>query len=111
LSDNQLINLLQDGPVAIAVSSVNWDLYAGGGLLQCPKGAAINHAVLLIGYTPNYWIIKNQWGTSWGINGFANITRNTDYSCRIGTSAFIMFELNTSISILVLLGLILMLVR
>lgn len=36
----------------------------------------INHGVLLVGYTSTYWIIKNSWGSKWGIDGFAYISRN-----------------------------------
>ena len=36
----------------------------------------INHGVLLVGYTPTYWIIKNSWGARWGMDGFAYISRN-----------------------------------
>uniref|UniRef100_A0A671K052 Pro-cathepsin H-like n=1 Tax=Sinocyclocheilus anshuiensis TaxID=1608454 RepID=A0A671K052_9TELE len=39
----------------------------------------VNHAVLAVGYaeqngTP-YWIVKNSWGTYWGINGYFYIER------------------------------------
>jgi hypothetical protein len=106
LNDNSLISLLQDGPVAIAVSSVGWTGYASG-ILQCTPNSKVDHAVLLIGYTPTYWIIKNQWGTTWGMAGYGYITRNTNTNCRVGISAFTMFELNISIAILVFLALIL----
>lgn len=36
----------------------------------------INHGVMLVGYTPTYWIIKNSWGTKWGLDGYAYISRN-----------------------------------
>lgn len=29
------------------------------------------HAVALVGYTPDHFIVRNSWGTSWGDNGFA----------------------------------------
>jgi C1A family cysteine protease len=41
----------------------------------------------LVGYTSDYWIIKNSWGTDWGENGFVYVTRNPDYNCGIGASA------------------------
>jgi len=35
-----------------------------------------NHVVTAIGYTSNYYIIKNSWNTTWGENGFAKIAFN-----------------------------------
>ena len=31
-----------------------------------PRG----HAVALVGYTPDRFIVRNSWGTSWGDQGF-----------------------------------------
>ncbi len=44
----------------------------------------LNHAVLLVGYTETQWIIKNQWGEDWGVDGYIYITRNASYNCGIG---------------------------
>lgn len=91
LSDGELIALLQIRPVAIAISSVGWENY-GGGVFACGINPVIDHAVLLVGYTDQFWIIKNQWGPNWGESGYMRVTRDRMRNCQIGVSAFIMSE-------------------
>lgn len=77
--------MLVQGPIAIAVSAIGWESYSSG-VYQCQKNSKINHAVLLVGYTDSYWIIKNSWGVDWGQSGFIYVTRNPTYNCGIGTA-------------------------
>jgi hypothetical protein len=41
-------------------------------------GVDLNHGVTLVGYdsAANYWVIKNSWGTGWGISGFIRLEGN-----------------------------------
>jgi len=54
-------------PVAVAVDASNWSSYSSGIFSNC--GTSINHAVVAVGYTPDYWIIRNSWGQRWGESG------------------------------------------
>lgn len=36
----------------------------------------LNHAVNIVGYTPEYWIVRNSWGGEWGEQGYIRIARN-----------------------------------
>ncbi|CAN2388758.1 cysteine-type endopeptidase activity [Pristimantis euphronides] len=71
---NVLINV---GPLAVIVDAVSWQDYLGG-IIQhhCSSGHS-NHAVLVVGFDKTgsipYWIVKNSWGTSWGIDGYVHV--------------------------------------
>jgi hypothetical protein len=88
ITDDEIIALLQTSPVTADVYSSSWFNYRSG-VLSCTSTATYSdHVVLLVGYTPTQWIIKNQWGKSWGMNGFAFITRSRQKSytnCLIGS--------------------------
>ncbi|XP_062713502.1 procathepsin L-like [Aedes albopictus] len=65
------------GPIAVSVNAEpkSFQLYQSG-IYDSPDcvSTKLNHAMLVVGYTPQYWIIKNWWG-SWGENGYMRIVR------------------------------------
>jgi Pyruvate/2-oxoacid:ferredoxin oxidoreductase delta subunit len=73
--NGQLGNLLNStGPVSVCVAASAWQTYTGGILKNCP--GSVDHCVQAVGYqnaagTPEpYWIVRNSWGKSWGIQGY-----------------------------------------
>lgn len=71
--DANLITMLQLGPVAVAIDSSSIGSYRSG-IIRCAT-RRVDHAVILVGYTTDYYIFKNSWGTSWGINGYGYVSR------------------------------------
>jgi hypothetical protein len=53
----------------------------------------LNHKILIMGYGNFkgilYYIIKNDWGVSWGLNGYGLLNRWNHNSCGIMNNAFI----------------------
>ncbi|CDW86181.1 cysteine protease [Stylonychia lemnae] len=84
---------LMNQPYAIGISSSSevFRFYSSGVITSYDCSQNIDHSVLLIGwgktnYNLEYWIIKNQWGTSWGENGYVKVMINNDglSPCQVG---------------------------
>ncbi|XP_048511923.1 procathepsin L isoform X2 [Athalia rosae] len=67
------------GPLAASVnaSPKTFQLYHEG-VYDDPgcSSDVVNHAMLLVGYTPTEWILKNWWGENWGEKGYMRMARN-----------------------------------
>jgi len=74
--------LATKGPVSVTVSAEPWQLYGGGVFKGCSSGLfksnTLDHGVQAVGYTADYWIVRNSWGASWGEEGFIRISRAND---------------------------------
>ena len=71
-------------PIDIAVDAENWQLYSGGVFDDC--GTNLDHEVLLVGYTADYWIVKNSWSESWGEEGYIRLARGN--TCGLADDAY-----------------------
>jgi len=75
--------MVKHGPISIAVNAVPWQTYTSGvmTLAECPVEQP-DHAVLAVGVTADYWIVKNSWTADWGEAGFIRLAFGTN-TCNI----------------------------
>jgi cathepsin X len=74
---NEIYN---NGPIACAVAEVPDLMHYKGGIIHDTTGrTSLDHAISIVGWGEEngikYWIVRNQWGTWWGEQGYARVVR------------------------------------
>jgi C1A family cysteine protease len=70
-------------PVSVAISADTklFQSYSGGVITSSTCYTSLDHGVLVVGYgTENgidYWLVKNSWGASWGVEGYVKIQKSS----------------------------------
>ena len=69
--DASLVQALNEGPVAMAFEIKGGFSYYKKGVLSVRNcGRTPHHAMGVTGYTPEFFEIKNSWGSNWGDRGY-----------------------------------------
>lgn len=69
------------GPVSVAIDVGTTELlmsYEDGIFPAMACGQEIDHAVTIVGYTPDYWIVRNSWSPDWGDDGYFYLERGAN---------------------------------
>jgi len=93
-SDLATAALQQTVSVAIDASHTSFQLYISGiyHSIFC-SSTRLDHGVLVVGFgtdtdsSKNYWIVKNSWGTAWGMEGYIYMSKDRNNNCGIATAA------------------------
>jgi len=82
-NQDAVINALATiGPLIVNVDAASWAHYETGIFNGCNQTHPdINHVVELVGYAPDYWIVRNSWSTGWGEMGYIRLLKQPLVGC------------------------------
>lgn len=69
------------GPVVVAIDVGTTELlmsYSDGIFPGIACGEEPDHAVTIVGYSEDYWIVRNSWGDDWGDSGYFYLERGVN---------------------------------
>jgi len=69
------------GPVSVAIDVGTTELlmsYQNGTFPASACGKELDHAVTIVGYTPEQWIVRNSWSPQWGDGGYFYLERGAN---------------------------------
>ncbi|RNA27796.1 Cathepsin L [Brachionus plicatilis] len=71
------------GPVSVGVhASPDFMMYNGGVFNGSDCTNTLNHAVVVVGFNnvhqPNFWIVRNSWGSWWGESGYIRMLKGSN---------------------------------
>uniref|UniRef100_A0A7E4VJR6 Pept_C1 domain-containing protein n=1 Tax=Panagrellus redivivus TaxID=6233 RepID=A0A7E4VJR6_PANRE len=83
--------LAKYGPISAGINVPPELQHYTGGIIdiseaECAKTSLGGHAISIVGYTPEYWIIKNSWSANWGEEGYFRAKRGNNF-CNIVSHA------------------------
>ncbi|XP_023313137.1 uncharacterized protein LOC108903178 [Anoplophora glabripennis] len=88
--------LAKFGPISTAIHVTENFQFYGDKIFDDPKCGNtpddLNHAVLIVGYGQEadgrkFWLVKNSYGTTWGLDGYFKVAKDEGNKCGIATYA------------------------
>ncbi|EFX87402.1 hypothetical protein DAPPUDRAFT_312327 [Daphnia pulex] len=87
-AEQMQVALQKHGPLAVAIAVANSFFSYRDGVYDAADcdSVNVNHAVVVVGWGSgdgiDYWIVRNSWGTGWGLSGYVLIKRGVN-KCQI----------------------------